>query len=223
MSSYKTSLSRLNEIDFLRKLEKTTTTSCSFYCLNNEFCRFFSFIKGECRLFHGGDKRPSETSTGDIRIFNMEDDDRSGTFVKECSSNVFKVPECQSDEVKFKNVCYFFKKTKATLNEARANCKDRIQTLVTIDSFEKVNFVKQHAFDLGSAFLLIGLNDEETEGVFVWEGTGKKLSNNCCWAPSDPNNFNGIEHFVIMHNSGFWLDTSKGSIFVYYVCGSKPI
>ena len=58
------------------------------------------------------------------------------------------------------------------------------------------------------SFFVIGASDRETEGVFKWiggpeEGDTLGYTN---WAPSEPNNNGGIEHYTL----GWWQDSAMG-------------
>ena len=64
----------------------------------------------------------------------------------------------------------------------------------------------------GDHFLWIGLNDVQNEGTFVWvSGETPSYTN---WAPGEPNNSNGDEHYVNMYpntfSTGEWNDCDNG-------------
>jgi hypothetical protein len=63
-----------------------------------------------------------------------------------------------------------------------------------------------------NTFLWIGLNDVQNEGTFVWASGEPLIYTN--WAPGEPNNFNGDEHYGIMYprtfSTGEWNDCDNG-------------
>jgi hypothetical protein len=82
--------------------------------------------------------------------------------------------------------------------------------LVTINDAEENQWVST-TFGV-DAFLWLGLNDVQTEGTFLWvSGEPVTFTN---WAPGEPNNFNGDEHFGIMYprtfSTGEWNDCDNG-------------
>lgn len=218
MQSYRTNLIHLSKINFMEKLDETSWNVCSLICLRKEECVFFSFHLSECRFFNGGERRPTEDKTGPVTIFNLQ----SGLCVKNSPSESCKLVDCRPDELNYKGTCIYFGKTKKHPPEARKACKERKQTLISVETEDKNNFLKTHGLDASNAGIIIGLQDEETEGTFVWESTGKKASMSCCWEGSEPNSLSGNEDDVALQkHTGRWIDVGS-SYKGYFACESKP-
>jgi hypothetical protein len=79
---------------------------------------------------------------------------------------------------------------------------DADNTLIT----EAVNTVG------GAGDLLIGYNDVDTEGSFVWQSGDAATYNN--WNAGEPNNA-GNEDYTVSQSSGGWNDVTNGSTYRY--------
>jgi hypothetical protein len=78
--------------------------------------------------------------------------------------------------------------------------------LATVNDATENNWIQATFSNYGSVSrdLWIGLNDLATEGVFQWvSGDPYSYSN---WAPSEPNNFNGLEDATLLVPTGQWND-----------------
>ena len=60
---------------------------------------------------------------------------------------------------------------------------------------------------MGSKWFWTGLTDLFSEGTFVWMPSGKEATY-FNWSHNEPNNANGIEHFVNIHVNRTWNDCS---------------
>lgn len=64
----------------------------------------------------------------------------------------------------------------------------------------------------GAGDLLIGYNDTDTEGAFVWQSGDTSTYNN--WNPGEPNNA-GNEDYTVIQSSGGWNDVTNGNLYRY--------
>uniref|UniRef100_UPI000FDA0860 lectin-like protein n=1 Tax=Psychroflexus aestuariivivens TaxID=1795040 RepID=UPI000FDA0860 len=76
--------------------------------------------------------------------------------------------------------------------------------LVSITSAAENNFIANYLTENGQLNALIGINDLETEGTFVWENAENVSYTN--WNPGEPNNSGGNEDITEIYNNGGWND-----------------
>ncbi len=72
----------------------------------------------------------------------------------------------------------------------------------------------------GKHFFWIGLTDLFHEGTFIWSSTGEKATY-FNWNKGEPNNRDGIEHFVHAYFTSFgrkWNDVKNDTEGVYALC-----
>lgn len=97
----------------------------------------------------------------------------------------------------------------STWTEAEAAAKELGGNLVTINDAAEDAWVRETFGDSNQFGLWTGLNDQQTEGEFVWtSGEPVTYAN---WASGQPDNYNGVEDFVMLYTDGGgrWADYSN--------------
>lgn len=107
-----------------------------------------------------------------------------------------------------------------TWEEARDDCRRFGFELLRIDDAEEQDFVWTEAAG-GEGDYWIGLNDQDTEGTYVWSD-GTPLGSFAHWAPAAPNNGDGeVEEDcveMIEGEDGHWNDRDCESDYLDYIC-----
>ena len=84
---------------------------------------------------------------------------------------------------------------------------------------EKLEDAKNIASDLGT-LIWLGANDLEEEGKWVWASDGAPAD--VGWYRGEPNNYNGLEHCMVMWETGALNDFPCGSdLMRAYVCDAQ--
>ena len=113
----------------------------------------------------------------------------------------------------FQSHSYLLVETPVTWKEAEAACENMGGHLVTIWNKNENTFVRTMA---AGKNVWLGLTDEVKEGKFVWtDGLVPRSSN---WAPGEPDNTNGTEHYVALreHYGNYgWCDEDGQKTFAY--------
>ncbi|CAM9984519.1 unnamed protein product, partial [Heterosigma akashiwo] len=99
--------------------------------------------------------------------------------------------------------CYYYNEDSLSRDDAQTTCEALGGMLASID-FSDVDI---GVLDLtGGTTAWIGLNDESTEGTYVWaDGTSVDYTN---WNSGEPNDWGDSEDCVEMTSSGGWNDQS---------------
>ena len=102
--------------------------------------------------------------------------------------------------------------------EAAAFCQSLGGNLVSITTAEENEFVKKMVSEYGTD-CWIGANNLTTDGKFIWcDGEEFSYTN---WAEGQPDNDNGVEHYVHMEIAGTWNDHNS-SMKMAFVCETIP-
>lgn len=106
----------------------------------------------------------------------------------------------------YQGKAYYMSNAPATVNDAIIACQNVGGQLATISSSADNIFIRSAATAAGIGNYLIGLNDLNTEGTFVWpSGLPVTYTN---WNAGEPNNFGTGEDFVEVYPNGMWNDIS---------------
>ncbi|CAM9994962.1 unnamed protein product, partial [Heterosigma akashiwo] len=99
--------------------------------------------------------------------------------------------------------CYYYNEDSLSRDDAQTACEALGGMLASIDSSD----VDSEVLDLtGGMTVWIGLNDESTEGTYMWaDGTSVSYTN---WNSGEPNDYGDSEDCVEMTSSGGWNDNS---------------
>ena len=99
----------------------------------------------------------------------------------------------------------------STWTEAEAAAVELGGNLVTINDAAEDVWVRETFGDSNQFGLWTGLNDQQTEGEFVWTSGEPVTYTN--WASGQPDNYNGEEDFVMLYtdDGGRWADYSDRS------------
>ncbi|KAM6216739.1 low affinity immunoglobulin epsilon Fc receptor [Rhynchocyon petersi] len=121
---------------------------------------------------------------------------------------------CPEKWVNLQRKCYYFGEEALTWLQAKYACEDLHGRLVSIHSLEEQEFLNRHANKEGT---WTGLQDLDTEGVFVWlDGSSVDYSN---WRQGEPNNQAQGENCVMMLGPlGHWNDAYCRSPLRGWVC-----
>ncbi|XP_041375158.1 C-type lectin BML-2-like [Gigantopelta aegis] len=98
------------------------------------------------------------------------------------------------------NVCFKAFNQKKSANDARDICSQSGDRLIILDTAEKNTAVSDYmVVHPGSDFYIIGLRDEQTEGVYIWNSgvTATFLK----WNDGEPNSQGGNEDCVVLQTS----------------------
>ena len=114
------------------------------------------------------------------------------------NENFNKLFACEEVEgwERFDSHCYFFSSNARTWYEALEACKSENSYMVELDYASEVQYVVGH----GASFW-VGANDKETEGIFIWQHSSKKVDAGF-WKPGEPNNHVGNEDCVRIYSGG---------------------
>ena len=105
----------------------------------------------------------------------------------------------------FGNSTYFISNTSMTGPQAFAMAEANGYDLLTINSLEENDYIYQLQLGLmGNEGLLLGYNDVQSEGNFVWQSG--QPNNFEFWEDSQPNDTMGDENYVVF-NRELWYDT----------------
>ncbi|MEI6217859.1 MAG: C-type lectin domain-containing protein [bacterium] len=96
--------------------------------------------------------------------------------------------------------------------EAKTACEQMDGHLVIVNNAKEDSFVATLA---AGRNVWLGCTDEAEQGVWLW-GDGAKLTY-AGWAPSEPNNYGGREHWGVCCGDGRWNDVSIDTLCAY-VC-----
>lgn len=116
--------------------------------------------------------------------------------------SVKAVNETNNDIYEFNGHSYVLFSQRMTWHAAKQFCEDCSGHLVTITSQDETDFLIS-VFGANLEGCLIGLTDEETEGVWKWV-TGEEY-NYSNWRSGEPNN-QGNEDYVLINAVGTWND-----------------
>lgn len=126
-----------------------------------------------------------------------------------------KAAQCHSGWKEWNKACFKFVPSQASFSDASAACKKDQANLVSIHSPEENEVVRTLA---GGKNVFIGLNDNKTEGVFVWSDGSTVTYEN--WQDNEPNDGFNMSDCVILDGSssrGKWNDTPC-IMWYKYVC-----
>ncbi|CAD5125756.1 unnamed protein product [Dimorphilus gyrociliatus] len=153
-----------------------------------------------------------EDNNGKFRVYTL-----SNRCLIEKFSNKCLPAKCGKDQKYWEGSCYYFQRTiKMTWYYARKNCSKQTMTLISLETEREYEFVKKSYFQDKKFPVLIGLTDENQEGEFYWEGTGKILGSFTSWQPGEPNN-QGLRENQVHININGWNDIDK-NLPSYWVC-----
>ncbi|CAM9954790.1 unnamed protein product, partial [Heterosigma akashiwo] len=100
--------------------------------------------------------------------------------------------------------CYYYNEDSLSRDDAQTACEALGGMLASIDSSD----VDSEVLDLtGGTTVWIGLNDESTEGTYVW-ADGTSVGGYTNWNTGEPNDYGDSEDCVEMTSSGGWNDNS---------------
>ncbi|CAM9701056.1 unnamed protein product, partial [Heterosigma akashiwo] len=100
--------------------------------------------------------------------------------------------------------CYYYNEDSLGRDDAQTACEALGGMLASIDSSD----VDSEVLDLtGGTTAWIGLNDESTEGTYVW-ADGTSVGDYTNWNSGEPNDWGDSEDCVEMTSSGGWNDNS---------------
>ncbi|XP_052250463.1 macrophage mannose receptor 1-like [Dreissena polymorpha] len=105
-------------------------------------------------------------------------------------------------------LCYGFIGNSQTANwqDARSYCKKRGADLVKIDSYDKQAWLSQQMTDpANDAIFWTGLNDQKTEGAYVWADGSPANQSYIKWN-QEPNNYKGQENCGLIYTTGQYND-----------------
>ncbi|XP_045157798.2 perlucin-like [Mercenaria mercenaria] len=94
---------------------------------------------------------------------------------------------CMDGWVEYGGSCYLFSYDTYSWTDARVYCNNFGAELVEIETSSENVFVRETLESIGHSKYWIGLNDLDTEGVWVWTSTGIQASY-LGWEPTQPNN-----------------------------------
>ncbi|KAL5019932.1 hypothetical protein ScPMuIL_002824 [Solemya velum] len=124
---------------------------------------------------------------------------------------------CQGSWMAFGSSCYRFSRSRSMWGGAKRKCFRDGGHLVSIESREEHEFIGQHL----EHKMWMGANDKTKEGVWRWQGDGRKM-NYTNWKPGEPSN--GILFIVedcayIRREKGetLWVDYPCITP-LYYIC-----
>ena len=87
--------------------------------------------------------------------------------------------------------------------KAKAKCEARKGQLAIVHDKETWDFVR----GLTKLSVWLGATDEKTEGEWLWVD-GSKMDFTA-WAPDNPDNAGGIQHYLVMWRGEIWQDIEK--------------
>ncbi|WP_422107132.1 HYR domain-containing protein [Winogradskyella sp.] len=104
----------------------------------------------------------------------------------------------------FGNSTYFIDSRNLSASFAFAVGEGSDYDLVTINSPEENEYLRQQLVNLGLNAFLIGYNDIDNEGSFVWQSGQPATYEN--WLNGNPDSATGDEDYVFMFSDGMWVD-----------------
>ena len=107
-------------------------------------------------------------------------------------------------------------KTVFSWEDAQMFCEQNFGQLAVLDSKQENDFIVDWLEKLSMKDVYFGLTDKDSEGVWV-SGKGKKATY-FNWAPGEPNNEFGREHYVLFYHrspKGKWNDGVPGENFLF--------
>ena len=110
--------------------------------------------------------------------------------------------QCAVGYLSFGTSCYTLTTATGYAN-ARAESRTLGGFLVHVNSAAENSFLFT-SFG-GSSNLFIGLTDQVSEGVWIWDDGAALLPGEALWGPGEPNNVNN-EDFVHFRSDGLWND-----------------
>ncbi|XP_053407957.1 perlucin-like [Mercenaria mercenaria] len=79
-------------------------------------------------------------------------------------------------------------------DEAQKYCEDLGEHLADIKSEAEETFLERNVFHGYNTSIWLGATDVESEGTFVWWDGTNVSDFYVNWSPSQPNNYDGMEH-----------------------------
>ena len=110
----------------------------------------------------------------------------------------------------FGNSTYFIDSRNLQASFAFALGESSDFDLVTINSPEENEYLKQQIVNLGVNAFLLGYNDIDNEGSFVWQSGQPATYQN--WLSGNPDSATGDEDYVFMFSDGMWVDGGGNGI-----------
>uniref|UniRef100_A0A8D0KKJ2 C-type lectin domain-containing protein n=1 Tax=Salvator merianae TaxID=96440 RepID=A0A8D0KKJ2_SALMN len=119
----------------------------------------------------------------------------------------------------FDGRCYFFSIQRTNWLKAKAKCQSWNSQLVVIQDAAKQNFIQSRT---RNEHYWIGLTDMDNEGEWRWIDGTNYLNGFTNWHKGEPNDSEGKEDCVQMHNDGEWNDLPCNNENNFYIC-EKPL
>ncbi|XP_078610832.1 alpha-N-acetylgalactosamine-specific lectin-like [Branchiostoma floridae x Branchiostoma japonicum] len=166
---------------------------------------------------------PGEPNNPDQQCVNLRQpvgfrwDDNQCTKTKHFICQIGSVITCPIRYELFMGKCYRFSVDRKPYNESRATCHEEGGRLATVKNNETHNFLANHVRATTKAHTWIGLTDEATEGLWVWD-YGTLLVGDGIWGTGEPNG-GTRENCVHMYpkKDYLWNDSACPSSY-YYIC-----
>ena len=131
----------------------------------------------------------------------------AGTVATTITSGSPAVPSIPADAQAFDGNHYKFIRGNVGWHDAKRQCESIGGHLVIINNDGEQDFVNSLIRNV-HGYVYIGLTNEETQGEWKWTD-GRSLTF-AKWAPGEPNNAGGVEHWgCINARHGLWLDIAK--------------
>ncbi|XP_035694221.1 C-type lectin domain family 4 member F-like [Branchiostoma floridae] len=113
--------------------------------------------------------------------------------------------------------CYRFSVDRKPYNESRATCHEEGGRLATVKNNETHNFLANHVRATTKAHTWIGLSDQETEGLWVWDDGTLRVGDGF-WGTKEPNGGTRENCVHIYPDKDYrWNDSTCPSSY-YYIC-----
>ncbi|XP_035693523.1 C-type lectin domain family 10 member A-like isoform X2 [Branchiostoma floridae] len=125
---------------------------------------------------------------------------------------------CPVGYQRFQRTCYRFSTDQKPYSEARAICHGDGGHLATVKNNETHDFLTNHVRATTRDHTWIGLSDQVTEGLWVWDD-GTSLVGDGIWGTGEPNGSTGENCAQIYpgHHNYRWNDSTCPSSY-YYIC-----
>ncbi|XP_035692701.1 CD209 antigen-like protein A [Branchiostoma floridae] len=115
----------------------------------------------------------------------------------------------------FMGRCYRFSVDHKSYNESRATCHEEGGRLATVKNNETHNFLANRVRATTKAHTWIGLTDEATDGLWVWDDGTLRVGDGF-WGAKEPNG--GTREIHIYPDKDYrWNDSTCPSSY-YYIC-----
>lgn len=124
--------------------------------------------------------------------------------------------ECEDSWSEYQSSCYKVFKIGVTHTEATRNCRTHGAYLASIGSEGENSFVH----GLIEFITIIGLSDEDQEGVYIWQDGSPFSYFRWRNAHGQPDNWGGNEDCVCIHPDSYWADIPCSSAY-HYVCEKR--